>query len=500
MTPESNTPKSNLPRTAGLMVLALAVGAGGTWLALRNRLAAGGAASAAPAAPAEAKRMYQCPMHPQVIMDHEDNCPICGMRLVEMEKDQGAPAKPAEAATPAGPADKGKIAFYRNPMDPKITSPVFTKDSMGMDYIPVYESELKGAEAPPVEGLATVKIDAGRQQLIGLTTATAVEGAVGGAIRTTARVAVDETRVRHIHVKVDGYVEKLFVDFVGKPVAQGQPLFSLYSPDFVSAQEEFFLAQKTQKDLAGGSLAGSGKELLEAARRRMELWDVPPAELDQIERSGQVRRTLTLRSPISGVVTAKSVVEGIRVTPADTTFEITDLSRVWGIADVYESELPKVRVGMPADLVLGSLPGRSFRGRVAFVDPQVDPKSRTVKVRVELPNPKGELKPEMYGEMSLQSQARKGLTIPVDAVLDAGVRKIVFVALGEGRFQPREVQVGANLGESVEILGGLKKGEAVVSRANFLVDSESRLKAALAQFTTQPAPEAKPAAAPAAKK
>ncbi len=465
--PSSPAPKSAFARTAGLMLLALAAGAGGTWLALRPGPAA------AQAAPAETRKMYQCPMHPQIMMDHEDNCPICGMKLVEMEKDKPAPAQPA---------DKGKLLFYRNPMDPKITSPVAAKDEMGMDYIPVYESELKAEAGPAVEGLATVRIDPERQQLIGLTTAPVAAGAVDGEIRTTARVAVDETRVRHIHVKVDGYVEKLFVDFVGKPVAKGEPLFTIYSPDFVAAQE----------GLAGGSLASSGSDLLEAARRRMDLWDVPPAELAELEKGGVVRKTLTLRSPIAGVVSAKTVVEGIRIGPADTPYEITDLSAVWGVADVYEAEIPRVKVGMAAELALGSIPGRTFRGRVAFIDPQVDPKSRTVKVRVELANPRGELKPEMYGEMVLRGQARKGLVVPVDAVLDSGSRKIVFVALGEGRFEPRQVETGANLGESVEVRTGLKAGETVVTRANFLVDSESRLKAALAQFVAKPAPAAKP--------
>ena len=475
--PSSPAPKSAFARTAGLMLLALAAGAGGTWLALRPGPAA------AQAAPAETRKMYQCPMHPQIMMDHEDNCPICGMKLVEMEKDKPAPAQPA---------DKGKLLFYRNPMDPKITSPVAAKDEMGMDYIPVYESELKAEAGPAVEGLATVRIDPERQQLIGLTTAPVAAGAVDGEIRTTARVAVDETRVRHIHVKVDGYVEKLFVDFVGKPVAKGEPLFTIYSPDFVAAQEEYFLALKTQQGLAGGSLASSGSDLLEAARRRMDLWDVPPAELAELEKGGVVRKTLTLRSPIAGVVSAKTVVEGIRIGPADTPYEITDLSAVWGVADVYEAEIPRVKVGMAAELALGSIPGRTFRGRVAFIDPQVDPKSRTVKVRVELANPRGELKPEMYGEMVLRGQARKGLVVPVDAVLDSGSRKIVFVALGEGRFEPRQVETGANLGESVEVRTGLKAGETVVTRANFLVDSESRLKAALAQFVAKPAPAAKP--------
>jgi Cu(I)/Ag(I) efflux system membrane fusion protein len=387
------------------------------------------------------------------------------------------------------PPARDEIVFYRNPMNPAITSKVFMKDEMGMDYIPVHQSELSGQAAPAdpgpaVAGLAPVQIDDQRQQLIGLTTAQVAEGQVGGEIRTTARVAVDETRIQHIHVKVEGYVEKLFVDFVGMPVAKGRPLFTFFSPDFVSAQEDYLLAVKTRKRLEG-PLQSSGSDLVEAARRRMALWDVPAGELAQLAQTGTVRKSLTLYSPIAGVVTAKTAVEGMRLTPGDTPFEITDLGRVWGIADVYEPEIPQVKVGMPAELTLGTYPGRTFLGRVAFIDPQVDPKSRTVKVRVELPNPRGELKPEMFGEMLLKSQTRRGLTVPIDAVLDSGARKIVFVALGNGRFSPREVETGSNLGESVEIRSGLKLGEAVVTRANFLVDSESRLRAALAQFVAK---------------
>ena len=444
------TAPSSLPRTAGLMLAALAVGAGGAWLAMRHRSA------------------------------------------------------PAAQSVPAG----DPIVFYRNPMNPKITSPAFMKDEMGMDYIAVHQSELQGGAAPAqpagkdggdgpaVDGLAAVKIDPDRQQLIGLTTAPVRQGPVGGLIRTTARVAVDETRIRHIHVKVDGYVEKLFVDFVGMPVAKGAPLFTFYSPDFVAAQEEYLLALQTQKRLAGGGLAASGTDLLDAARRRMTLWDVPPSELAHLEQTGTVRKSLTLYSPITGVVTAKTAVEGIRIGPADTPFELTDLGSVWGVADVYEPELAQVKVGMPAELTLGSFPDRTFHGRVAFIDPQVDPKSRTVKVRVTLPNPRGELKPEMFGEMVLQSRARQGLVIPVDAVLDSGVRKVVFVALGDGRFSPREVETGTSTGDTVEIRSGLKAFESVVTRANFLVDSESRLRAALAQFAAKAAPVTPPATAP----
>ena len=451
-------------RTLGLVALGLIAGVGGTML-LRP-VAKGDHGAAIASAPK--KQMYQCPMHPQIIMDHPGTCPICGMELVPMESDD--------------PKDKGKLVFYRSPMNPSLTSQVPMKDEMGMDYVPVYEGDLKG-EGAGLETHAAVKIDHERQQLIGLRTEKVAVGTVSGELRALGRVAVDETRVRKVNVKVEGFVEKLFVDFVGKPVAKGQPLFSLYSPEFVSAQREYLLALKTQKALSGGSLEGSGGDLLEAARRRLTLWDVPKETIEQLEKTGEVQRALALRSPISGVVTVKNVVEGARITPADIPFEITDLSRVWVLVDVYEAELGRAKMGMPADLTIQSAPGKTFKGRVAFVDPIMDPKTRTAKARVEFANPKGELKPEMFGEVVLKGQGRKGILVPLDAVLDAGTTKVAFVALGDGKFEPREVTTGTTVGEKVEVLSGLKVGEDVVVRANFLVDSESRLKAALAHLS-----------------
>lgn len=463
--PTLETPaRRTFPVRATLLVtLGLVVGAGGVLL-----LRPAPHADHAPPAAAPKKQMYQCPMHPQIIQDHPGSCPICGMDLVPMEMD--------------APKEKGKIVYYISPMNPSITSPVPMKDEMGMDYVPVHEGDLQG-EGAGIDSHAAVKIDPERQQLIGLRTAVVAEGPVSGEVRALGRVVVDETRVRRVNVKVEGFVEKLFVDFVGQPVAKGKALFSLYSPEFVSAQREYLLALKTEKALAGGSLQGSGGDLLDAARRRLALWDVPTEAIAHLEKTGEVERALTLRSPISGVVTVKNVVEGARITPADIPFEVTDLSRVWVQTDIYEAELGRVKVGMPSELTFQTFPGRTFKGRVAFIDPTLDPKTRTGRARLEVPNPHGELKPEMFGEVLLKGQGRRGLIIPLDAVLDAGTYKVVFVAQGDGRFEPRVVTTGTTVGERIEIRSGLAAGEEVVVRANFLVDSESRLKAALAHLS-----------------
>jgi len=452
---------------AGTLVVVLAVGlvlgGGAAYLLARGSPAHDHAGTAA-----EAKTRYTCPMHPTIVSDHPGDCPICGMALVKVGG--------------AGSAASGerKITFYRSPMDAKQTSPVPRKDEMGMDYLPVYEDEVSGG-ASSVEGLATVTIDPQRQQLIGLRTAEVASGPVGASWKTVGKVAVDETQVHHVNIKVGGFVDTVYVDYVGKAVRRGERLFSIYSPDLLSVQQEYLLALRTRKALAEGGVAtGAGDDLVESARERLRLWDIPENEVERLEKTGKPTKNLTLYSPMTGVVTKKDIVMGHRLNEGDMPYEITDLSSVWVLADAYETDLSRIRLGMPATLSLQAFPNRTFRGKVIFIDPILDPKTRTAKVRIEFPNPKGELKPEMFGEVTLQTEKRDGLRIPADAVIDSGSKKVVFVALGEGKLQPREVQVGPVTGDVVEVLSGLEAGEKVVTRANFLVDSESRLRASLA--------------------
>ena len=424
-----------------------------------------------PAATAAKKPLYQCPMHPAITSDHPGDCPICGMKLVPVASAAGgsvAAAKPGER----------KIALYRSPMNPKQTSPVPHKDEMGMDYLPVYEDEQSGGA--PVSGMAAVTIDPSRQQLIGLRTAAVTRDSIGATWRTPARIEIDPRQVRKTNVKVEGFVEKIYVDFVGQSVRKGQPLFSVYSPSLLAAQNEYLLALQSNDILTkGGGLPEDRQSMMASARRKLELWDVPSTEIDRLERTRQPTKTLTLVSPISGVVTAKNVVQGARVNPGDAPYEITDLNEIWGMADAYETDLARVHVGMKATLTLPAYPGRTFSGKVAFIDPLLDAKTRTVKVHLHFMNPKRELKPEMYGEIVLEGAAKEGLRIPADAVIRSGIQDVVFLARGEGKFEPRVVRIGGKNGDQVEVTGGLEEGQEVVTRANFLVDSESQLRASL---------------------
>jgi len=382
-------------------------------------------------APTATERRYHCPMHPDVVRDGPGDCPICGMKLVPIE--EGGPRAPGT-----------------------------------------------GTKAP--ELLAAVTIDARKQQMMGLRTIAVKKAPFETSIRTTGRIAADERRVHHVHTRYEGYVEHVTADFTGKFVTKGEVLALIYSPELYATQQEYLLALRAARSLGPSgvpSVAQGGHDLLAAARQRLVLWEITPADIAEIEKQGEPIRAMPVYAPISGYVTGRTAYHGMKVTPADTLFDILDLSGVWVLADVYEYELPRLSLGEKATMTLSYWPGRSWEGTVTYVYPSVDEKTRTVKVRAEFGNPKGELKPEMFADVTIHGRPREALQVPDDAVLESGTRNIVFISEGEGRFVPREVSVGDHGGGVVVIRGGLKEGEVIVRGANFLVDSESRLKAAI---------------------
>jgi Cu(I)/Ag(I) efflux system membrane fusion protein len=357
-----------------------------------------------------------------------------------------------------------------------------------MKLVPV-AAEPHAHDAPA--GRAPLTLDTQRRQLLGVKSVELQPRALRQEIRTVGRVAADERRLHHVHTKFEAYVEHLHVDFTGKFVKQGEPLLSLYAPELVATQEEYLLAWRAQKQLAQSgipSVAQGGLDLLEAARQRLLFWDIRPADIEALQQTGRVMRTLDLHADLSGYVVQKNVVHGMRVMPSDTLFDIADLSHLWVLADVYESDLPAVRLGLQAELHVPYLPGRTWRGPVTYIAPTVDEKTRTVKVRVEVDNQGDALKPDMFADVLLLVESGTGLAVPEDAVVRTGDRDVVFLDLGEGRFEPRDVQLGAKVDGGRRVLGGLEAGARVVTSANFLLDSESSLRAALASMKAPAAP------------
>ncbi len=407
----------------GLLILAL-IGAGlGYWYRFHPARSGGDHREAAQA-------VYYCPMHPEYTSDRPGECPICGMTLVKREEPQPDQAEAHPEAFPPG----------------------------------------------------TVRIDPRKQQLIGIAVGEVTFGPVTHTIRTVGKVTYDETKIARVHAKIEGWIEKVHVDFVGKFVRKGQPLLEIYSPELVATQQELLLALRA-KELLGRSshrdVASGAASLYEASRKRLEFWDIPEEEIQRIQRRGEPLRTLTLYAPVSGYVLARNAFERQRVTPETELYTIADLSTVWVLVDIYEYEAPMVRLGQKATMTLPYFPGEVFHGRVVYIYPQLDNTTRTLKVRLEFPNPGLRLKPDMYADVQLQISYGQQLSVPEEAVLDSGTEQIVFVAHEGGYFEPRRVRVGPKVANRYIILSGLKPGERIVTSGNFLVDSESRLKSAL---------------------
>jgi membrane fusion protein, copper/silver efflux system len=328
----------------------------------------------------------------------------------------------------------------------------------------------------------SVNVSPEKQQLVGIRTAVAAVRPLVKTIRTVGIVTYDETRVAQVFSKVDGWIEKLFVNYTGKLVQKGQPLFTLYSPDLVSTQEEYLLALRAKQTLGSSSIkeisAGSDS-LFESAHRRLSLWDISEEQISDLNKSGKPNRTLTFYSPISGFVIKKDAAQGMKVMPDKELYTITDLSTVWVNADIYENELSNVRLGQRATIALSYFPGEKFSGKVTWIAPVLEEKTRTTKVRLEFANRDFKLKPEMYANVEIEVDGGRKLAIPDEAVLDSGIRKIVFIDKGEGRYAPAEVKLGSKFDGYYEVFAGLSPGERIIASASFLLDSESRLKEAM---------------------
>lgn len=393
-----------------------------------------------------------------------------GATLFGRSKDTAPASGDAHAAHKK--AEK-KVLYWVDPMHPayKSDKPGIAPDC-GMDLVPVYEGEDVGEST--VEGYSNVKLATSRQQLIGVQTALAETRSIGRTVRAVGRVAVDETRLHKITTKFDGYIEKLYVDYTGKEVRRGQPLFAVYSPELLATQQEYLLALRTAKQ---------SPLLLESSRRRLQLWDISGADIRRLEQTGVTRKALTIASPANGFVLTKNAIEGARIAAGEPMFEIADLDRVWVFADVYESELAFARLGAPATITLSYLPGRTFNGKVTFVTPTVDPMTRTAKVRIEVDNRDHALKPDMFADVVIEEPTRSVTVVPDSSVISTGTRSVLFVVKDGGTFEPREVETGTKSDRYIEIRSGVEPGEKVATQANFLIDSESRLKAALAQMS-----------------
>lgn len=402
---------------------------------------------------------------------------------------KGAAAQPKSGTVAISAADTGadsakkekKLLYYRNPMGLPDTSPTPKKDPMGMDYIAVFAGDQEDEAASANQ----VKISTEKVQKLGVRTEAAQLRTLDKLVRAAGRIEPDERRLFTIAPKFEGYVERLHVNVTGQPVVKGQPLFEVYSPELVSAQREYALAAQGVESLkeAGGQAQAGMQQLAQSSLQRLKNWDISDEQIKALTQTGTSQRTLTFRSPVSGIVMEKKAVQGMRFMPGEMLYQVADLSHVWVIADVFEQDIGLAKSGAKAKVKINAYPDKMFEGIVTYVYPTLKAETRTAPVRVELANPGLLLKPGMFAQVELSASAKGAvITVPISAVIDSGTRQIVLIQQGEGRFEPREVKLGSRSDTYVEVIDGVMDGEQVVVAANFLIDAESNLKAAVGGF------------------
>jgi membrane fusion protein, copper/silver efflux system len=449
----------------------------------------GSAVAASQGAMGERKPVYWYDaMNPQHHYNQPGKAPD-GMDLVPQYAETAAPLKKQDANSRAqdmanmpGMSTKTgerNVLYWYDPMHPAYKSDKpGTAPDCGMTLVPKYADDQTMARMP----VGTVTISPEKQVLAGVRTALVVRKSLVRDIRTTAQIVADETRIAHVHVKVAGYVDRAYVDFVGQLVKKGQPLFTLYSPDLVSTQEEYLIAKRGNATLANApfqEISQGSQSLLQSARQRLKLWDISDDQIKELDETGKVSKDLTFYSPITGFVTDRKVFPQTSVTPDTELYTVSDLSTVWADADIFEYEVPFVHLGQRVSLTLSYYPGKTYTGNISYIYPTVDPQTRTVKVRVQIPNPDFALKPQMFADAQLRVDYGTKILVPQEAVLNSGAEQHVFVVHAGGLFEPRTVTIGPVVDGSAVILSGLKAGETIVISGNFLIDSESGLKNAM---------------------
>ncbi|HOR26829.1 MAG TPA: efflux RND transporter periplasmic adaptor subunit [Candidatus Sumerlaeota bacterium] len=449
-------------------------GLGGYLIGLRKTPAPARHAAAQPPPPSAPRTLYTCGMHPEVISEEPGLCPKCEMKLTPMDPDRARlilEARGEGSATPAPPAGERNVLYYRSPMDPAFIRNEPGADPMGMDLVPVYEDEVAGGPS--------IRIDPVTEQNMGLRYDVVRVGPLRKTFRTVGTVQYDEQSLGTVTTKVEGWVEKVHVQETGTQVHAGDPLFDLYSPQLFSAQEEYLTALR-DVERSSGTAADLARTRLRSAEERLRLFDIRDEQIDQLRTTGEISRTMTIHADLTGIVIERKVTEGDMLTPGMPAYRIADISTVWVIGRIYESDLPFVRLGQEALMRLDYLPGRTWRGRVTYIYPYLPEGTREVPVRMEFHNPGYELKPGMYATIHLETTlAAEAVLAPAMAVIDTGERQIAFVAREPGKFEPRRVQTGArNDRDEIQVLAGLAPGERVVVSGQFLLDSESRLREA----------------------